>query len=341
MKIKIRGRLGNEQGSVIAVVAIAMIAFIALLAFVIDLAHMHTVRQELQNAAEAGALAGARALFSMPGDSLGKVYPDCTRGRQAARDAAKANKSDGDSRIMLDADAELIRWDWKDNERKPTTPSCNLEAATGVNGIRVTTRRDSTVESKSVFLTFGNIFGEILGKDTMDVVASATAAVGFPGGAAPGTIFPVAITQYMAQNQPPNIPFKIGSAYHYPVSEAGQWTSMLQDFNDVPGIRNLMANGNPDPISVGQTIHIQPGTKNTLYDYVPVGPTPVYLAVVSNLEPNSSAPVVGFLAFVITGSVGGSDKYIEGYFVTGQILPGSTPGGNIFTGTFTPPKLVQ
>ena len=141
MKLKIRGRLENQQGSIITIVAIAMIAFIAVLALVFDLGHMHSVRQELQNAAEAGALAGTRALFDMPGDLPSKTYPDCTRGVDAAQRAALANTSDGGPVTVLAADAQLIRWDWSGNKIYPPTPSCNLEAATGVNGIKVTARR--------------------------------------------------------------------------------------------------------------------------------------------------------------------------------------------------------
>ena len=124
MKLKIRGRLGNQQGSIITLVAIAMIAFIAVLALVFDLGHMHSVRQELQNAAEAGALAGARALFDMPGDLSSKTYPDCTRGVDAAQKAALANKSDYNKGVDggFAADAQLIRWDWKLNQISPPPP---------------------------------------------------------------------------------------------------------------------------------------------------------------------------------------------------------------------------
>lgn len=336
MPNKIKSLMRRTHGAAIIPVALALTAFIAVLAIVIDLAHLQAVRQELQNAAEAGALAGTRALFSLSADAANKTYPDCTRGLQTAQDHFKSlsNKSDGTALLEGNFQAQLIRWDWQNNQLNPPNPTCSLDPNTGANGVTVTVRRDSTVPIGAVFLTFGKIFG----MDTMDVKVLATAAVGFPGGAPPGTIFPMAITQDMSKNQAPNIDFKIGSAYHYPISEAGQWTSLLQDFNDTSGIRNLMANGNPDPISVGETIHIQPGTKTAIYNSVPMGL--FFLPVVSSLVPNSSATVVGFIAFVITDSKGGSQKYIQGHFVTGDILPGSSPGG-IYTGTFTQPRLVR
>ena len=55
--------LKDSRGAVAAITIILMVAFFALLAIVIDLGHLMLVRSQLQNAADAGALAGARALI--------------------------------------------------------------------------------------------------------------------------------------------------------------------------------------------------------------------------------------------------------------------------------------
>ena len=57
--------------------------------------------------------------------------------------------------------------------------------------------------------------------------------------------------------------FRIGSAYHDPTG--GQWTSFLADANNVPTIRDLIDNGNPSELKIGDQIWIEPGTKTTLY----------------------------------------------------------------------------
>ena len=110
---------------------------------------------------------------------------------------------------------------------------------------------------------------------------------------------------------------RIGSDYHYPTSNAGQWTSFLVDSNNVPTIRDLFANGAPTPLSVGDSIWIQPGTKTTLYSSVPV-PADVVMPVVQDIDTHAYVPIISFIGFHITASVGGSGKYIEGFF---EVLP--------------------
>ena len=53
----------DKRGAMAPITIILMVIFFALLAFVIDLGHLLLVREQLQNAADAAALAGARALF--------------------------------------------------------------------------------------------------------------------------------------------------------------------------------------------------------------------------------------------------------------------------------------
>ncbi|HLL77590.1 MAG TPA: Tad domain-containing protein [Pyrinomonadaceae bacterium] len=56
-----RGR-GGERGSVLAVSAVGMMAFLLATGLAVDISHLYLVRTELQNAADAAALAGASAL---------------------------------------------------------------------------------------------------------------------------------------------------------------------------------------------------------------------------------------------------------------------------------------
>lgn len=65
-KLSVRNRKG-EQGSVLAFTAISMLALILALALCIDISHFYSVQTELQNAADASALAGASALDSTDG----------------------------------------------------------------------------------------------------------------------------------------------------------------------------------------------------------------------------------------------------------------------------------
>jgi hypothetical protein len=354
MKMNIRYRLGNQQGSIIAVVAIAMIAFVAVLAIVFDLGHMHTARQELQNAAEAGALAGTRALFDMPGDLPTKVYPDCTRGIDAAQRAAKANKTDKNQDvIVLEADAQLIRWDWKLNQISPPTPSCNLEPTTGVNGIRVTARRSGAVPAGggSVSLTFGKIFGQ----DTADVEVFAVAAVA--SGLPPGPVNNIAVNKFelekwlkmdpeeldkilMSPDNGDNAAWCAGTPYKPSASNLKDW---IRDGTS-PGVqgppdgRVNLINGNT---STFQTL------RDKLADVIASpavfeGGWLVWLPVVEVTKMVQDAKVVGFQPFVITAvKATTSEKGISFKFPVGD--PGLPPRMSLASQgqAYLLPKLVE
>ena len=111
---------------------------------------------------------------------------------------------------------------------------------------------------------------------------------------------------------------------------------MFTDANDVPTVRDLIANGNPTAVSIGDSIWIQPGTKNSLYNDVIV-PSTALLPVVQDVSSSTHAKamVLGFGPFMITASVGGSSKYIEGHFVAGYQVPIAAGGGPAY-GAFIP-----
>jgi hypothetical protein len=187
-------------------------------------------------------------------------------------------------------------------------------------------------------------FAPVLGIERLPVSAQALATIGFPQKVEPGEAFPLAIykdlvEEYWAQEPAPS--FRIGSTYHYPDSEAGQWTSFLVDANDVPTIRDLMENGNPDPLEVGMDIWIQPGTKTSLYNTAAnmIGQT-VLCAVVDDLSTHEYVTLRGFVPFEIEAVSGGSDKFIQGHFVKDCLIAKSTPGGPNY-GAVTPPRLTR
>lgn len=57
----------TERGSVLAVSAFGMLTFLLAVGLCVDISHFYVVKAELQNAADASALAGASALNSKPG----------------------------------------------------------------------------------------------------------------------------------------------------------------------------------------------------------------------------------------------------------------------------------
>ncbi len=105
--------LKDSRGAVAAITIIMMVVFFALLAIVIDLGHLMLVRNQLQNAADAGALAGARALSL--NNSTGT--PAWAAGQTAATAAVQSNKAD--TQALLTANVQTGYWDttWSPSHR--------------------------------------------------------------------------------------------------------------------------------------------------------------------------------------------------------------------------------
>ena len=325
----------GEEGVVVIIIALALVMLLAFSALAIDVGHLMVVRNELQNAADAAALAGA-SYFYPQAPVISATAPDWSAATSHAASGIGLNRSDG--AMLSNCQVNIGYWNYShtpfglQSTGIPPGPQ-DLPA------VQVTVRRSSGNNGGPV----QNWVAPIIGLGTSEVAATAIAVMASPGNAMEGALLPVAIGKEVADQagsyNSPSTPFRIGSSYHYPTNEAGQWTSFEIDSNNVPTIRDLIANGNPTSLGIGDDIWIQPGTKNTLYSSIPVGTT-VLLPVVQSISTHAYVPIIGFIGFHITASVGGSGKYIEGYFVTG-CYAGKTNGVGPNYGAFAPPTLVQ
>lgn len=77
----------RQQGAVAVLVAFSVVALVLMLGLVLDLGHLYVTKNELQNAADACALSGARELNDLSTGAL-------DRATAAARTAGNANKVD-------------------------------------------------------------------------------------------------------------------------------------------------------------------------------------------------------------------------------------------------------
>jgi Flp pilus assembly protein TadG len=328
-----KSRRQGESGSVTTIVALCLVVLIGLVALVVDTGYVMNIRNELQNAADGAALAGARSLYL---SSLQAGEPNWIAAQEAAVDVVRSNQSS--NRPLLDAQVQVGYWNLISKVLQPTSIANTVN---DLPAVMVTVSRVSGSNGGPVAL----VFAPVLGIDTLPVDAQAMAVIGYPKEVDVGQAFPMAILKALADeywDKYPGQTFRIGSSYHYPTSEAGQWTSFKVDANDVPTIRDLIANGNPEALVADQDqIWIEPGTKTALYSEVAnlVGHT-VLLPVVEDLSTHGLVTVKGFVPFYIEAAVGGSGKYIQGYFDPNYLVPKSSPGGPQY-GALTPPRLVQ
>jgi len=171
---KRRSGLSREDGSLTIITAVAMGAILGILALVFDLGQWFLVRNELQNIADAAALAGAKKLiqakdFANP--QLAAVY--CDEAVAAAQAVAAENRSSGAAMAIAGSDIVMGKWSLTTSSFQRTGCSTNPEE---VNALQVTVRRDGTDNPK---LT--NFFGGFFGLPQLENKATAVAYLGLAG----------------------------------------------------------------------------------------------------------------------------------------------------------------
>lgn len=159
-------RLRDRRGATAVIVAVVIVVLIEFAALALDVGHLTLVRGELQNAADAGALAGARVLLTTDAGGNEIVNPGA---KAEAQRVALQNKSDNKAvEVDLAADVRLGHWDG--TTFTPGTPG-NEADPTYINAVEVTTHRSSAY----------SIFATIFGINSFSKRGSAVAYRGWAG----------------------------------------------------------------------------------------------------------------------------------------------------------------
>ncbi|MGU7841611.1 TadG family pilus assembly protein [Burkholderia sp. AW33-5] len=331
----------RERGSVALFFLMFLIPLLSFGALAIDIAWVATVRNQLQNAADAAALAGADAMMSPTGGVLNwSQAAPAANGVIAQNAAAGAPLATG-----------TVTTGYWNVTRSPASmqPTTITPGSYDVPAVQVTVSRAPGVNGGSIPL----LLGGLLGIPGASGSATAIAVLAAPGGVAAGGLFPIAIDQCVynqywnaATNQPLINPLT-GLPYEFSITNGqtygalcmgGQWTSFQSTATDTTTMGGLMVTGNPTTLNIGDSIYLATGVKATLYTSVPVGTT-VVLPVVTQTASSTYVPIVAFAAFHIDVSLGGTYKYIQGHFVAGVKMTGVATGVGPYYGVYVPPRL--
>ena len=154
----------SRPGAVIVLVAVLIVVLLGFTVLAVDVGYMYNTRAELQNAADAAALAAAAFLSSgTPQDAEQGV-------RDKAYQYALANKAAGKGNI-IDSEADVILG--RASMDYVTGKYTFAESVYPWDAVKVIVRRDSQRASGPVGLFFAGIFG----KNTANISASAVAAL--------------------------------------------------------------------------------------------------------------------------------------------------------------------
>lgn len=261
----------EERGVTSVVVALLVVILVGVAALAIDTGHLFVVRNELQNASDAGCLAGGRFLYREDGTAVNEDA------NQVAYDAAIVNRSDG-SPVEVQwsggngEDVERGHWSFMTRTFTPngSTQTINLWDVSPeeldanpnfINAIRVRTRRQETPAV--------SLFAGILGYNSFSLATEAIAYTGFAGTMAPEEVDqPVAICKeslLVNGRYSCAIGRVISIGEEVAVEETGGWTDLNQDNPCLSGTNALTVatlvtrGGNPNPIIFSQPIATNAG----------------------------------------------------------------------------------
>jgi uncharacterized membrane protein len=153
----------DTRGASAVFVAVSIFLLLTVVGLVIDLGHLYVVKQELQNAADAGASAGAMSLYWLgtgtePQDA--KDLLSCEYAHLKATEVVNQNKSDGDRLEIPVADVQVGLWQFNAGTGawEFQSVTCDPDNAYTINAVRVTTRRTQAVNGP-VNLIFARLLG--------------------------------------------------------------------------------------------------------------------------------------------------------------------------------------
>jgi len=328
--------LTDQSGSIAVTTGIVVMVLIGFLALGVDIAHMVMVKSQLQKAADAGALAGARALWPMvlPVKTNDTVIPDCASGENVAKQTAQSNVVDGK---VLASDAEITaqagRWDYA---TRTFTPGFTSNA----NGVRVSTRRDGVIM----------FFAKVLGISTGNLSAASIAIMDYTAGVGQGCL-PIALDHNVACDSDGNVREGTEIIVHMTPdnTDNGGWFVVPPDSAAAATLKDYINKYNCPPLSEGDIINLQNGADASVIAAIKDvfvnqhGGTTWCTVVPTVITPKfgQSQPIETFVGleidFVLNTT---SDKQVHGKLVKLADVSSGLPGGGK-SGALAPPKLVQ
>ena len=267
MKKKRLQYLKNQTGAVLIKFVLFLPVLIGMAALSVDVVRIAVAKNELQNAADAGALAAARFLYNDSGTAVN------AGANQIGYDAATVNKSQNQPVEVNwgggnSGDVERGHWSFGMGAlargftpNASTAPVSLWNVATEdldanpnfINAVRVTARREAT----PILAYFARIFNI----DSWALNTSAVAYIGFAGRLMPGEAQqPIAICSdslLIDGEYSCSIGRMINSGQDTGSNETGGWTSFNQDDACTGGtnaqeVKSLVcAGGNPNGLQLG------------------------------------------------------------------------------------------
>ena len=338
--------LRKRKGIVIVYVVMTMLVMLSFLGLAVDGGHLFLVRTELQNAADASALAGAGALYKDANNPGAPPLLDWNRASSAAAAFVKENRSDGF--VLTDGQIATGCWDQNLKTFKARLTGNSCEGSSQIPAVSVIVSRSAGNNGGPVRTFFARLIQKegLLGE--LPVASNAAVAVsGFPSATPSGVTFPFMITKCVVDDYLSNPtvqkPLLItdSSVYHSSKGDIplGQWTSfkVIADSARIlekyiaaltdPAVDNAIT---PPSLNLGDSIYTVPRSSAGAYlliqHLIDAGKGVVILPVVGcDISGKTSMAVEGFAVVrLFSTSV---SSVTAGFEKPEKPFPDNRPGG--------------
>jgi hypothetical protein len=291
----------QHQGSYLVIFGGVLLVLTGFAVLAIDVGRIFIVRAELQNVADAAALAGANCLTrgtpTNTTDCPSTMSTTLNWKLATAIAETQLNQNQADNRSISTTDAGHVidngYWDLSNNRPSGQALATSSFLSTPPSpigtydkpAIRVKVSKATGQNGGPILMLTRLMFG---GND-VSMSATAVAVISSPGTVLAGNLIPMAINKCLYDtywNSSTNTPynatattlngvaqvkgtpwvFRIGSAYHYGNCDSGQWATFGNDTNSASDLKGLINNGNPTALNIGDTTYIQSGTKTSAYN---------------------------------------------------------------------------
>ena len=331
MRGKMRNFFKELGGAGTAVAGLCLMVILGVAALVVDIGHLATVKGELQRAADAGSMAGARALWPMalPLITNPPAGPDCVSAKGLALNTTTSANNQVDGEVLTAANLTIQVGNY-DYATRVFTPRSDCPPT--INAVKVTAQKDvNTI-----------YFASIWNLTSMQPAATATGTMGFAKAVGKGTI-PIAINKIkVVPGETLYIDFSPDAV------NSGGWFADPPDTASAKTFKDYIMNANCPPLQIGDVISLQNGQDTTCFDALKNEKLKrgefwdTFLPVVNTDQFNHPEPIIGFVPFRITQVVDtGSAKGITGQVIGLAECGAALPGSDVNCGVLAPPKAVN
>lgn len=345
---KLRRLWREERGATAVMFTVFLTGSMGLVGASVDLGALYSAKAQLQNAADAAALAAANTMIGL--DANNNAVAQTGTALASAQTYSAANQALGVALQLKNPpgdDFTIGFWDKDTGTFDPNRTGMGVSNPDNLTGVQVTVRRDNSANTP-----VSTFFAGIVGLPRVEMSAKSTAFLGWPGNVPAGTVdLPIAVlASAVAGGGTPDCGESL--TFHANGDQNAEWTTFFTWPANNPNVDAYVTGDLQVPaLQVGDEINLTNGnlSNGTFQDLqarfeanAVGGQWPVTLPVIS--APGCGAnqgTISGFATFVVTEVRTAPFKDLTGFLKCQAVVPSSGTGGGNYGSRATYSRLAR